>query len=291
MTADNYKKADGKPKAQVIGYNTVRSPELKLIYNKINDSPSDTTNISTLKKSFVSDDDGHLYECIKFLHTLDLIEKPDERVVRQINQDVFPELGFEAKLLHHLKQQGHPQDHLARTQDAAFEKSPKTVDREQLVTTLNRKVEYIEWNKTKVNMWYRLYDGIGVINYMDSREIILSPSRALLYELLDTFKRIKNSNDFGEAVVWIEQNFMTVLTDRPGTAQLHRGVTDTLQNLMDNDIIEVRGMADAQNEIKLPSTHSRTETPAVKEFSLSDLGTPRDDSNRYPLNRFQEAAQ
>ena len=76
---------------------------------------------------------------------------------------------------------------------------------------------------------------------------------------------------------------MTILADRPGTPQLHQGVTDTLQNLIDEGAIEVRGMADAQSEVKLPATHSRTEEPAVKEFDLH--GQPADGGAkyRYPL--------
>lgn len=140
-------------------------------------------------------------------------------------------------------------------------------------------------------MWYKLYRGIGVIDYIDSREIVLNPSRALLYELLETFERTENSHDFGEAMTWIEQYFMTVLSDRPGTAQLHRGVTDTLQNLIDDEIVEVRGMADAQEEVKLPPTHSRTETPAIKEFSLNGLPSTKSAKYRYPLEQFTEVSQ
>jgi hypothetical protein len=140
-------------------------------------------------------------------------------------------------------------------------------------------------------MWYRLYEGIGAIDYIDSRELVLSPTRALLYELLETFHETENSNDFGEAVMWLEQYFMTVLSSRAGTAQLHRGVTDTLQNLIDDGIVEVRGMADAQNEVQLPVTHSRTETPRIKEFSLNELPKTESAKYRYPLERFVEVAQ
>jgi hypothetical protein len=136
-----------------------------------------------------------------------------------------------------------------------------------------------------------MYEGLGVLDYIDSRELVLSPSRALLYELLETFRETENSNDFGEAVTWIEQYFMTVLSERPGTALLHQGVTDTLQNLIDDDIVEVRGMADAQNEVKLPQTHSRTEMPAIKEFSLHDLPEELSASYRYPLERDTEVVR
>jgi hypothetical protein len=137
-------------------------------------------------------------------------------------------------------------------------------------------------------MWYRLYEGVGVLTYIDSRELVLSPARALLYELLETFERTEDSNDFGEAVAWIEEYFMSVLADRPGTPQLHQGVADTLQNLLDDGVVDVRGMADAQNEVKLPSTHSRTEEPVIKEFHLHGLPASNKPSYRYPYDRFTE---
>ncbi|MDT3433261.1 hypothetical protein [Haloarcula sp. 1CSR25-25] len=290
MTAENYRYADGKPEATLVNYTTVRPPELKLLYQAL-DTPSGTVNLSSFRTQFTIGDDDHLNQCLNFMHALDFIERPEDRVIEPINRDVFPNLSFEAKLLHHLHQQERPQDHLAAIQGVAFDEAPKTLERDLLVTYLNRELDYINWNKTKVNMWYRLYEGIGAIDYIDSRELVLSPVQALLYELLETFEETENSNDFGEAVTWIEQYFMTVLSARPGTAQLHRGVTDTLQNLIDDGIVEVRGMADAKNEVQLPETHSRTEKPAIKEFSLNELPKAESAKYRYPLERFVEVAQ
>lgn len=290
MTAEHYRYADGKPDAQLVNYNTVRAAELKLVYRTLSESVSGTVNESTLRDALTHGDADHLEQCLRFLHAVDLIERPEARLVEPVNEDVFPSLSFEAKLLHHIRQQDRPQDHLARAQDVAFERAPRTLDRDLLVTYLKRDVDYINWNKTKVNMWYRLYEGIGVLGYVDSRELVLSPNRRLLYELLETFQETEQSNDFGEAVTWIERYFMTVLSDRPGTPQLHQGVADTLQNLVDDSILEVRGMADAQNEVKLPATHSRREEPVIKEYSLT--GSPSGDraSYRYPLDQFTEVS-
>jgi hypothetical protein len=291
MTAEHYRYADGKPEAQLVNYNTVRTAELKLIYRSIETSTPGSIPVSSLKKQFTFEEDDHLQQCLAFLYALDFLERPEDRVIEPINEDVFPELSFEAKLLHHLHQQDNPQDHLARAQAVAFDEASKTIERDLLVTHLNRELGYINWNKTKVNMWYRLYEGIGVLDHLDSRDLVLSPSRALLYELLETFQETETSNDFGEAVTWIEEFFMSVLSDRPGTAQLHQGVTDTLQTLIDDGLVEVRGMADAQNEVKLPATHSRTETPAIKEFSLLDSPPAESAKYRYPLERFTEVTQ
>lgn len=290
MTAENYRYADGKPVAKLVNYTTVRPPELKLVYRAIKASTPGAIPVRSLRKQFTFHDDDHLEECLSFMHALDFLERPEDRVIEPVNEDVFPDLSFEAKLLHHIHKQERPQDHLAGIQAVAFDKAPRTLDRSLLPTYLNRELDYIDnWNDEKVNMWYRLYDGIGVIDYIDSRELVLSPSRALLHELLKTFQETEDSNDFGEGVTWIERYFMTVLSDRPATAQLHQGVTDTLQNLIDDGVVEVRGMADAQNEVKLPTSHSRTETPAVKEFSLCEL--PSGPKYRYPLERFTEVVQ
>jgi hypothetical protein len=290
MTAENYRYADGKPEALLVNYNTVRAAELKLIYTALETSPPGSIPVQSLRTQFTLDDDDHLEQCLNFMHALDFLERPEDRVVEPINEDVFPDLSFEATFLHHLQQQERPQDHLARAQSVAFDEAAKTMDRDRLVTHLKRSVDYIKWNKTKVNMWYRLYEGIGVLGYMDSRELVLSPSRALLYELLRTFQEVEGSNDFGQAVSWIEQHFMRVLSERPGTAQLHQGVTDTLQSLINEGLVEVRGMADAQNEVRLPSTQSRTETPAIKEFSLNAPPTDPPARQQYPLERFTEVS-
>jgi hypothetical protein len=248
-------------------------------------------NVSQLKRQFTLGDTGHLEECLQFLHALDFIERPEDRVVTPINRDVFPSLSFEAKLLHHLTRQDRPQDHLAEAQRVAFTEAPRTLEREQLVTHLKRELEYINWNTTKVNMWYRLYQGIGVIDHVDGRGLVLSPVRALLYELLQAFVDLQGSTDFGEAVGWIERHFMTVLSNRPGTLRLHQGVTDTVQTLIDDDVIEVRGMADAHNEVVLPATHSRREEPAIKTFTLHELPSGERASYRYPIERFAEVGR
>lgn len=290
MTAENYQYAESKPDATLINYNTVRAAELKRIHQTLSELAPGTVTVSKLKTQFAQGDADHLEQCLKFLNAIDLLERPESRLVEPINQDVFPSLSFEGKLLHHIKQQERPQDHLAGAQDVAFKKAPRTLDRDQLVLYLKRELDYINWNKTKINMWYRLYEGIGVLTYLDSRELVLSPNRRLLYDLLETFHETEQSNDFGEAIAWVENYFMTVLAKRPGTPHLHQGVTDTLQNLIDDGLVEVRGMADAQNEVKLPSTHSRHEEPAVKEFSLHGSSLGDQASYRYPLDELTEVS-
>ena len=293
MTA-TYETNDNKPQKDLVNYSTVRVPELRLIYRNLEAAGGGPMNVSTLKDTMVpidddgSKDDAHLGECLKFLRAIDLLERPEDRVVSLLNEDIYSDLSFELRLLYHLNQQEHPQDHIVEAQRVAFEFAPRTVERERLVTELNNEVGYINWNKTKINGWYRLLEGIGVLSYIDSRELVLSPRPALLYELLETFRDKENSTDFGAAVSWIEDEFLSVLTTRPGTPRLHQGVTDTLQTLIDEDYVDVRGMSDATNEIVLPSTHSRNEEPAVTEFELHGWPKEPPASKRYFLDRFTE---
>lgn len=285
---DAYESNQSKPEKDLVNYTTVRVPELRLIYSSLKAAGGGTMNTSTLEDSMVANDNAHLNECLKFLRAIDIIDRPEDRVVSLINEDVFPDLSFELRLLYHLNRQEHPQDHIIEAQRIAFEFAPKTVGRERLVTELNNEVGYINWNKTKINGWYHLLEGIGVLSYIDSRELVLSPRPALLYELLETYRDEENSTDFGGAVGWIEDNFLTVLTTRPGTPRLHQGVTDTLQILDDEDSVDVLGMSDATNEIVLPSTHSRNQEPSVTKFELHGWPKEPPASKRSLFDRFTE---
>lgn len=292
---DNYDPSSGKPEADLVNYTTVRVPELRLLYQKLANSGG-YANVSTLTEAMVpppqEDNDGkndaHLDECLRYLRAVDLVDRQDDRVVELANRDIYPELSFEPRLLLHLNQQPHPQDHVVEAQRVAFAKASKTLRRDQLEVELNSEVDHINWNQTKLNGWYRLLQGIGVLSYIDSRELVLAPRPALLYELLEKFRDTENSTDFGEAVAWIEERFMSVLTTRPGTPRLHQGVTDTLQTLLDEDYVNVRGMSDATSEVVLPSTHSRNEEPAVTTFELHGWPDDPPASKRYPIDQFTE---
>lgn len=284
---DEFQQNESKPGKDLVNYTTVRVPELRQLHRTIG-SAGGFANVSTLQDMMAPDDDNHLSECLRYLRAIDMVDREEDRVVEIVNDDVYPNLSFEARLLLHLNQQSHPQDHIVEAQRVAFKKASRTLRRDQLEVELNSEVDYIAWNETKLNAWYNLLQGIGVISYIDSRELVLSPRPALLYELFETFRDTVNSTDFGEAVAWIEDNFMSVLTTRPGTPRLHQGVTDTLQILLEDDHISVRGMSDATSEVVLPSTLSRNEEPAVTEFELHGWPANPPASKRYPLDQFTE---
>jgi len=284
---ESYDPSSSKPETDLVNYNTVRVPELRLIYQTLT-SMGGFANVSTLRNMMTPEDDKHLKECLRYLRAVDLIDREDERMVELVNEGVYPDLSFELRLLLHLNQQDHPQDHVTEAQHVAFAKAPKTLRRDQLEIELNGELDYIAWNQTKLNAWYRLLQGIGVLSFVDSRELVLSPRPALLYELFETFRDIKNSTDFGETVTWIEDHFMSILMTRPGTPRLHQGVTDTLQTLLDEEYVSIRGMSDATSEVVLPPTHSRNEEPAVTAFELHGWPTDPPASKRHLLDRFTE---
>ncbi|MFC6975898.1 hypothetical protein ACFQL1_16315 [Halomicroarcula sp. GCM10025709] len=203
---------------------------------------------------------------------------------------MLPDISFELRLLLHINLQPYPQDHLRKAQDVAFDTASRTLQRDLLETNLKGEVDYINWNRTKINAWYRLMEGIGVLSFADSRELILSPRPVLLYKLLETFRDTENSTDFGAAIPWIEDHFMSALNTRPGTPRLHQGITDTLQVLIDEDLLSVRGMSDARHEIELPSTQSRQEEPTVTEFELHGWPNNPPASKRHLFDRFMEGA-
>lgn len=286
---DDIQRSSHKPEKDLVNYTTVRVPELRPIYRRVRNAAGFVKR-STLRRELAPVDDDHLTTCLRYLQSVDLVESEEERVIEVINEDVFPELSFEPRLLYHLHQQQHPQNHVMEAQRVAFGMAPKTLRRDQLEVELNGELDHIAWNQTKLNGWYRLLQGVGVLSYIDSRELVLSPRPVLLYELLETFRDEENSTDFGEAVAWLEDRFLAVLTTRSGSPRLHQGVTDTLQTLLDEEYLEVLGMSDAETEIVLPSTQTRTQEPAITEFELHGWPTDPSASKRYPLDQFVEGA-
>src|SRR6056297_2415553 len=129
MTA-TYETNDNKPQKDLVNYSTVRVPEVRLIYRNLKTAGGGPMNVSTLKDAMVpsddsgSKDDDHLEGCLKFLRAIDLLERPEDRVVSLLNEDVYPHLSFELRLLYHLNRQEHPQDHIVEAQRVGFEFAP-----------------------------------------------------------------------------------------------------------------------------------------------------------------------
>jgi len=268
----SYKEAAGKPTRDLINYNTVFGPDLREVEAQIGGNTKPDTLLSKFEPEVGTFSDSHVSNVVDFLHALDFIERPEDRVVQRINQNaVTSDSSFEVSLLYHLRQQTHPQDHLTRVHDVAIAYEEQTTSREQLLTNLNRELDSygFEWNEQKIRMWERLFSNLGVISRTSEEGIILSPSRGLLYELLSLHSEIENSDDLNDALVWIEDNFMKIYSSRAGTPTVHIAVAEVLENMEEDETVEFRGMADASNEVELPSSHSvGVESRVLKSFSL-----------------------
>lgn len=278
----SYTKADNKPERDLINYNTVFGPDLRAVETEISANTRMRTLISKFEREDVSVSNSHVKDVVGFLHVLDFVERPEDRVVDAINQNELAganvETSFEARLLYHLRQQDHPQDHFTRIHDVAISNSGKSTTREQLLTDLNRELDSydFEWNEQKVKMWNRLFSNLGVISRTTEEGIILAPSRGLLYELLLLHAEIQESNDLNDALTWIENNFIKMYSSRAGTPTVHVAVAQVLENMEEDETVAFRGMADASNEVKLPaSSTAGVESRLLKSYSINDKPTER----------------
>jgi hypothetical protein len=278
----SYKEAHGKPSKDLINYNTVFGPDLREVEAQIGGNTKPETLLSKFEPEAETFSDSHVSNVVDFLHALDFIERPEDRVIEQINRNVITDdesvnASFEVRLLYHLRQQTHPQDHLTRVHDVAINKEERTVSSEQLEANLNRELDSygFEWNNQKVTTWYRLFSNLGVIARTLEEGVILSPSRGLLYKLLSLHSKIENSDDLNDALVWVEDNFMKVYQSRSGTPTVHVAVAQVLENMEEEGAVEFRGMADASNEVKLPAGRSAgVDSRVLKSYSFEQ--TPSD---------------
>ena len=278
----SYTKANDKPERDLINYNTVFGPDLRAVETEISANTRMRTLVSKFERGDVSVSDSHIKDVVGFLHALDFVERPEDRIVDAINQDELVgadiDTSFETRLLYHLRQQDPPQDHFTRIHDVAISNSGKLTTREQLLTDLNRELDSydFEWNEQKVKMWDRLFSNLGVISRTTEEGIILAPSRGLIHELLSLHAEIQESDDLNDALTWIENNFIKVYSSRAGTPTVHVAVAQVLENMEEDETVTFRGMADASNEVKLPaSSTAGVESRLLKSYSINDKPTER----------------
>jgi hypothetical protein len=279
----SYKEADAKPTRDLINYNTVFGPDLREVEAQIGGNTTPETLLSKFEPEAETFSDSHVSDVVDFLHALDFIERPEDRVIEQMNRNAITNDGsvntsFEIRLLYHLRQQTHPQDHLTRVHDVAIDNEERTVSREQLETDLNRELDSygFDWNEQKVRMWERLFSNLGVISRTSEEGTILSPSRGLLYELLSLHSETEGSTDLNDALEWIDDNFMKVYRSRAGTPTVHIAVAQVLENMEEDGTVEFRGMADASNEVELPAGQSSgVQSRVLKSYSIGSKPSGR----------------
>lgn len=283
-----YQYAASKPDRLLINYNTVRAAELKATSETM---VSDRT-VESIVSDFARESDENIKNCIDFLNAIDLLERDgDDRVVSPLNRSVFPDLPFEARVLYHLRQQRYPSNHMTRIQNAALDMADRSVSLDVLLPEVKASLDEYDfsWNDTKLRMWRSLSTQLGLISQTETRGVILSPCRRLLYDLLDLYEREEGTSDLYEALSWIETNFFDVFETETGSPRVHPAISDVLQNMESKGVLSVRGMSDASNEVTLPKSVHNQNSRSVSVYDLE----PRPDSSayQYPLTQFNKEVQ
>lgn len=275
----SYTYATDKPDRDLVSYQSVRGAEVKAIFEAI----SEATPVSQLHSQFVKpaeDSQSRSVDyTINFLQAIDLVDKPSDRTVEPIDGQPFEELPFELRVFHHLKQQKQPQDHFARIHEVVVDQDTAFYDKEELLEDIKRELgNYpFDWNVQKIETWYNLMSPFGLISVRDNQEVVTSPAPAVVYDLLDAFKRREGSRQFRKALDWIEEHFFSCYESRGGIPRVHKGLDDTLDLLVSDDVLELSTPSDATYEVKVPSI------TADKASSFELNKRPSTPAYRYPL--------
>lgn len=283
MTKHEYTYANGKSNKDLASYQGVRGAEVKAIATNLQGS----TPISQVHQNFVRPADdantSSVDDTLQFLHAIDVIERPTDRVVEPIEDQPFNEYPFEVRILHHLKQQQDAQDHFARIQEVMVrrdrEKEVRLYDKANLKEDLEREADDypFDWTVEKVETWYNLMAPMGLISIKDNQEVGTAPSPALVYDLLDGFNQEEGSNSLREALDWIEERFCACYASPGGVPRVHIGLSDTMKTMIHDDVLSLMTPSDATYEVEVPATKA----DRVSRFELSER--PNKPSYRYPL--------
>jgi len=279
----DYRFAVNKPDRVLINHNTVRPAELKAVYESL----TDDRPVQDILSDFAQEKEGNIQECINFLHAIDLLERSrEDRAVSPLNRDILPDLAFEPRLLYHLRQQRYPKDHLTRIQNVALETDDRSVTLNVLLPQVKGELDqyHFDWNKTKLRMWRALGTQLGLVSETKTRGVILSPCRRLLYDLLDLYEQQRDT-DLYSALIWIE-NFFNVFETTTGSPRVHPAVSDVLQNMESEGVLEFRGMSDAKSEVTLPESVHTQRSRSVSVYELEPM--PESPAYQYPLSQFEQ---
>lgn len=286
----SYTYNDDKPDALLVNYGTVRGAELKEIFRVLDSQGA--VPVSALEKRFARPEStsgalqtDHIENCLKLLRALDIVKISAQNVVSLLNEDVYSELDFEGRLLHHIRQQDGKQAHLWYVFDVLARQNRRRIERQQLLTALkdddSRNFGH-QWNETKLNMWGNLGDTIGALSYLDNNVIVTSPTRALMFDLLSWYNENGDKpSRFLSATNWINEEILSVYASQPGTPELSVGVADVLRNMEEDGVLELRSLSDTQRVVDVPRQTGSTEP--VVEFSVNDR--PQEAPYTFPLDR------
>lgn len=290
----NYEYNSTKPEKILTGYGTVRGAELKRIYQHILESiPRSEINTKFARPRGQELETDHIDNCIRFLRTLDMVVEEND-VVAPLNQRLFEdfEVSFEPRILYHIKQQTEKQSHLAAIHEIAIREissgedhyGARRVSVDELEVAVERNTDYdLQWREEKILMWANLLSPLGAISFSSSHdEILLSPSRVLIHELLYHHQENRsNPESLASALTWVDQNFLPVFSRVSGQPRVHSGIASVFESMVEDDVLSLRGMSDRTETVNLPMIIDQTETPA--DYSLQSA--PKRPSYWYPLER------
>lgn len=294
LTPEFHTYAD-KPTALISGsYTTVRGGELREIDSMLSQQ-GDNVPASGFENRFARVEDGtrktaYVEDCLSFLQAVDYVEISAQDVVSRFNEQVFPGLAFEARLLAHLRLQTGRSRHLTYLSTVLARLDERRVTPERLVEAVQEDTgedysDELSWNIEKIRFWANLLDTLGALSYTTGgprTEIVTSPTRALLAELIAYYA--EHADDGSSAVglfEWIDEWALPVLSERAGTPTLTVGVADTLRSMEEDGAIRTVRLTDSQSVVDVPVKGNRMRT--ISKVHIEDL--PSSAAYSYPLSR------
>jgi len=281
MAALEFDHNTDKSEKYLINYTTVRPMELKVLYEAI----SGETPVDQLTRFFGHPhevDHDHIDTSVQFLEAIDMISRSPQDVLTKVNENVVgEELSFEVRMLLHLMQQPAPYNQLIETIRAGLTAADDVnISTEALKEAANRRDLAVRINDEKIRMWARFFEALGVINVDQDDEVYFLPMRRLVYDLFALAADQGADSDFVEAVGWIHETAMPIITETEGTVQVHRGTALVLRGLEAEGVVEFEAMGDRDRYIGLPEAEKSVGKPT--EFALRSL--PSDDvASAYPM--------
>lgn len=291
LTPEFHTYAD-KPTALISGsYTPVRGGELRKIDAMLEQQGNDVP-VSGFEEQFARVENGgyntaHVGDCLSLLQALDFVEVSPQDVVSRFNEQVFPELSTEARLLAHIRQQTGRSAHLTYVSAVLARLEQRQVTPERAVEAVleddNESFD-LSWNVEKIRFWANLLDTLGALSYTtgsDGSEILTSPTRALVAELLGYYAEYADKGTQAvSAFEWIDEWFLPVFANRAGTPTLAVAVADTLRSMEQDGVISMTRLSDSTAVVELPQrATTRTVTTITVENSASRV------AYSYPLDR------
>lgn len=286
-----------KPTALLTGYTTVRGAELREIDTML-DEQGGNVPVSGFETRFgrpeQSESEGdslntdHVDECLRFLQAVDFVEVTPQDVVTPFNGGAFADLSFEARLLYHVRQQSGRRRHLTYVSEVLTGLDERRVSLERLIEEVqadDRESYDLSWNEEKIRMWANLFDPLGAVSYYndgDIREILASPTRSLLSELIAYHAdHASDESSIVDLFEWIDETFLPVFAKRSGEPRLSIAVADTLRTMSEDGCLTMYRESDSQTVVRLPQAGGSDRT-----ISKLDFDSPADTAAyRYPLDR------